>query len=242
MARQRMQPQAARRVGDLIVVFEEGDEGGRRQREARRAARRVLPVVPLPLEQIAVSRRRDQLLRRAPVVVVVGFAPAGQGDVRGMMEVVVPERVEAVAAIVQLGRGKARLLRFVLGDEKDFPVHPRRPGLAGDPGNDVIGGGVEQRLGRIEAQAVEVELGDPVGGVFCDVVANRPAALAVEVRRVAPLVLVAVGEPAVAELGEAVAGAEVVVDDVEDHADPVAMRRVDEGAQVVRRAVEPVGA
>ena len=100
----------------------------------------------------------------------------------------------------------------------------------------MIRGGVEQRLGGIEAEAVEIELGDPVGRVLRDVVADRSAAL--EIQRIPPLVLVAVGEPAVAELGEAVARAEVVVDDVEDDADPVAMRRVDEGAQVVGRAVE----
>ena len=54
-----------------------------------------------------------------------------------------------------------------------------------------------------------------------------------------PLDLAAVGEPAVAEFGEAVARAEVVVDDVEDDADPVAMRRVNEScALVVGRAVD----
>ena len=154
-----------------------------------------------------------------------------------MVEVVVPERVEAVAV---LGRRacQARLLRFVLGDKQDPPAPGSSPRLAGDPGNDVIRGGVEQRLGRVEAETVEAELGDPVGGVLGDVVADRRATLAVEVQRVAPLVLVAVGEPAVAELGEAVAGAEVVVDDVEYDTDTVAMRRIDESTQVISRAVE----
>ena len=47
------------------------------------------------------------------------------------------------------------------------------------------------RLRGVEAQPVEVELVDPVGGVGDEELAHRPGVRPVEIDRLAPLVLVA---------------------------------------------------
>ena len=85
-----------------------------------------------------------------------------------------------------------------------------------------------------------MELVDPVRRVRDEKLAHRLRAVAVEVHRVAPFVHIAVGEV----LGRVVAqhaaiGSQVVVDDVEDHADADRMRAVHEAPQVIRGAVEP---
>src|SRR4029079_17242912 len=96
-ARLRRDALAARRIGHLVVVWEERHEGGGRQAEAGRAAALLLPGVALALVEVAVLDRRDQLLRRAAVVSVVRLFAPGERDDGGMVEVVVPQRIDAVA-------------------------------------------------------------------------------------------------------------------------------------------------
>ena len=120
---QRRQPFAADGVRDLVVVLQERDERGRRQVQRRGPAALLLPGVPLPLVQVPPLHRRQDLLRGAAVVRVVGLVVAGQRDARAVVEVVVPQRVQAVAA----GLGRAhhpRLLRLVLGDQQAAAAHP----------------------------------------------------------------------------------------------------------------------
>ena len=74
------------------------------------------------------------------------------------------------------------------------------PHAPGDGRQDVLGRGVEDLLGGVEAQAVEVELLDPVAGVGQEELAHRAGVGAVEVDGLAPLVLVAVGEVVRGEL------------------------------------------
>ncbi len=68
------------RVRDLVVVLHEVHEGGRREIQAWRAPVLALVGVELSLEQVAVLGRRDELLRAALVVSVVGLVAAGQHD------------------------------------------------------------------------------------------------------------------------------------------------------------------
>ena len=99
---------------------------------------------------------------------------------------------------------------------------------------DVRLGVVEDRVRRVEAEPVDAVVARPR-----ERVSDRPladAALRV-VEGVAPEGLVAVGEVR-AEGGERLrARADVVVDDVEDHAEPFAVRRVDEPREAFRPAV-----
>src|SRR5690606_27731370 len=85
-------------VGHLVVVLQVVDEGRRRQAARRRAAPLALVGVPLPLEEVAVFGARHEFLWRAAVIFVIGLAMAGEGHHGAVMEVVVPQRVEAAAA------------------------------------------------------------------------------------------------------------------------------------------------
>ena len=77
------------------------------------------------------------------------------------MEVVVPQRVEAVAALLDRP-DQPRLLQLVLGDDHNPPSAGAGTGAAADVRQDVIAGIVEDLLRRVEPQAVEMELFDPV--------------------------------------------------------------------------------
>src|SRR5438552_1295665 len=80
---------------------------------------------------------------------------------------------------------------------------------------------------------------DPVAGVGDEEVADRAAALAVEVDRFTPIGLVALALELWREGADVIAiGAEMVVDDVEDDAETEGVCAIDEGAHVVGRAVE----
>src|SRR5690606_26079813 len=78
----------------MIVVLAERDEAPRRSSERRRPTSLVLPAIALALVEEAVLGAGDQLLRRPEVVRVVGLVPSGQCHTRGVVEVVVPERVQ----------------------------------------------------------------------------------------------------------------------------------------------------
>ena len=84
-----------------------------------------LPRVILALVEIAALDHRYELLRRAEIIRVVGLAATGEGDLRAVVKIVVPERVEAVAPFVSRPR-EARVLRLVLGDD-DCPPRSRPP-------------------------------------------------------------------------------------------------------------------
>ena len=102
-------------------------------------------------------------------------------------------------------------------------------------GGDVV----EDRVHRVEPQPVDVVVAHPQLGVL-----DRPlahAALRV-VDRVAPERVVAVGEVRPERGDRLGAGADVVVDDVEDDAEALRVRRVDEPREAVRAAVGGCGA
>ena len=93
-----------------------------------RAARFLLPLVALPLIEEAVLGGGDELARPAAIIGVIGLVVSGQRDHGAVMEIVVPQGVEPVAAV--LGRPhQPRLLRLVLADDKGGAarVRPRAP-------------------------------------------------------------------------------------------------------------------
>ena len=71
-----MTAKAPGRISDLVMVLEIAHKGGWRQVEGRPAAAFLLPSVPLSLIEIAVLHRRNELLRRAAVIAVIGLMVA----------------------------------------------------------------------------------------------------------------------------------------------------------------------
>ncbi len=124
-ARQRVTALASAGIGDLIMVLQKDDKAFRRQIERRCAARFALPLVALPLIKKPVLGGRDELARAAAVIRVVGFVPAGQRDRSAVMEIVVPQRVEPVAAVLSRSQ-QPRLLRLVLSDDERAAAMRRR--------------------------------------------------------------------------------------------------------------------
>ena len=81
---------------------------------------------------------------------------------------------------------------------------------------------------------------DPIARIGDEEFARRAGIGTVEIDRLAPFVVVAIGEISRGEQFEIVSvRAEMVVDDVEDDGDPESMGAVDEAAKIHRSAVEP---
>ncbi len=161
---------------------------------------------------------------------VVALAVAGQQHPQRVVEVVGPDAVAAVAAdhlrVVEAGLGdhdRARIDR----------VHP-----AADRGHEVLGVGVHDRVDRVQPQAVDVEVADPLLRALEHPLADRVGVAVVVVHRLAPRRLVVRGEVG-AEALEPLhsGGSDVVVDDVEQHREALAVGGVDEPLQALRPAV-----
>ena len=94
--------------------------------------------------------------------------------------------------------------------------------------------GVDQRMHRVEPEAVEVVVAQPHQRVVAEEPADLVAAGVIEIDRVAPRRVVAVGEIR-AEPAQVVAGrSEVVVDDVENDRQAAGVAGVDQPLQIVR--------
>ena len=104
--------------------------------------------------------------------------------------------------------------------------------------HDVVGAAVEDRVDRVEPQAVEVEVADPALGALQHPLAHAVGARVVEVDRLAPERLVLVGEVGAERLERLRAGgADVVVDDVEQDREALGVGGVDEPLEALRAAV-----
>ena len=220
------------------MVLDEGDERGRRHVKARLPATYPLPRVPLALVEVAVLHRRNELLCRASVVRVIRLVAAGESDHGRVVEVVVPQGVQAVPALLDRVHD-ARVLWLVL-------VH--------DDGRSSLRRGAHTR--RPISARMCFAGSDASSKMFCVASRRRPsrwnssiqyAAFAAKKSRTGPEsgpskligsphgVVYLLREVCRAERLEVVSvRAQVVVDDVEDHAETELVGPVDEPAEVVR--------
>ncbi len=155
-----------------------------------------------------------------------------------MVEVVGPLRVVAEAA--ELARADdLRVVQARLGDHEDTaPPTPGGVHALCEHGHDRLGARVVDRVDRVHAQAVDVEVAYPALRRLQHPLADRVGVLVVVVDRIAPERRVAVGEVRAERRQRLVARrADVVVDDVEDHAEAVGVRGVDEALEAERAAV-----
>ena len=123
----RREPAAEAAVGDLVVVFQIGDQRAARQAGRAPASRFFLPCEILALIEKTRAHERDEFLRGAAITAHVRFVMSGQRNPRRVMKVVVPQRADSGAARLRRLQ-KARILRFVFRhDQKRFFRRRRGP-------------------------------------------------------------------------------------------------------------------
>src|SRR5262249_12914343 len=94
---QQLEALAERAVADLVVVLQEVDEGGWRQRAARLAARTALAMRRALALIVEACRQHagDARERRLAVVAIVSVRLAAQEHVPGVVKIVVPLGTES---------------------------------------------------------------------------------------------------------------------------------------------------
>src|SRR4030095_3126268 len=98
---------------------------------------------------------------------------------------------------------------------------------------------VEHLLRRIKAQAVEMKILNPIACVRQEEFADSGRIVAIEIDRLPPFVPISVGEVSLRKFLQVIPiGAKMVVDDVEHTSEPRRVRVINEGAEIVRSAVE----
>jgi hypothetical protein len=215
-ARLEIQTLSASGVRHLVVIFEKRDELRRLEIEGRSSAPLLLPGVALPLKQIPPLDGADHLLRSADVVSIIGLAAPRERDARGVVQVVVPERVEPTATLFEAAY-QPRFLWLVFGDQNDVTRRRFLSRVLPYRDENVFRRVVVNVLRRIQAKTVQVKFVDPVARVRDVVVAHGSGVLAVEVDALAPVRPVLLRKIKRRKPGEVISrGTEVVVDDVEN--------------------------
>src|SRR5580658_4460138 len=102
------------------MVFEESHELSRHQVQSRGPTSFLLPLVTLSLVKVSPFYRRKQFLRTALKIGVVGFIMARQGHEGAVMQVVVPQGIEAKTTAVE-GSGQPGFLSLIFGNKQSLP-------------------------------------------------------------------------------------------------------------------------
>src|SRR5690242_17952421 len=111
----------------------------------------VLPSVILPLIQIPILSRRDELLRPSQMITEIRFPSAGKCHDSAVVEVIVPNGVEPVAVFCN-GTNQAGILRFIFSHKDCLPVASGRTNFGCDLSDDVraMGAAITDGLSSIK--------------------------------------------------------------------------------------------
>ena len=178
----------------------------------------------------------NELLGIAEIIVgSIHLVLPGERHPHAVMKIVVPHSIQPVSARRLRSRHATSCGSF---SATRMMRRPARGGTRGgrDLGQHMRARGVVNALRCVEAQAVQMILGDPVGRVPNEMRSHRTRIGTVEVQRGAPVVRIAIRKVGRAESWEIVAvGADVVVHHVENDGHACRMRRVDETPQRIAR-------
>ena len=231
------QPVAPSAVSHLVVVLCEhhqpvrGDVAGG-VAVAALAEFGNLAGIDKPLPQ------RLQQLLELPEIPVIALAFSGDHHMQGVVKIVVPLGVEAHPPQFG-GADQPGVVQGAFGDEinpatqvRGFQMNRPAEFFQERPSRKVPYG-----VHRIQAQGIDMELRDPVEGVFDEETAHLVTVGPVEVQRSPPGGAVEIGKVG-AELGKVIAfRSEVVVDGVQNHGQPFPVAGVDKPLQPGRTAV-----
>src|SRR5581483_358089 len=214
-------------ICDLIVIFQKTNKDFGTETGGRRAPCHAAPRDGLTLMQKTVFRTRNKLLRRATVIAVVTLPSACQRRHRAVMEIVVPHAVEIGAAFAARQR-HLRLLQSVLSDQKNRTGAGCLARRAPDCPDNVFLRLIADGVRGVETKSIEMKFLNPVTRVGDEKFANRRRIRAVEINHLAPLVSRPALQIIVRESAEIVSfRSEMVVNDVENHAQPQRVRAID---------------
>ena len=217
-------------IADLVMILNEGDKGGRRQRGRRFTAQRALAMLGgFALVVEAFGEHAPQPLRAMlEIVPVIAALGVGTQHAQYVVIVIVPLRRERPRPTVAFAEHRGAVF-VVLENQPGRPPLQTLPQLAAQFQHEVRVRIVTDRVHGVETQAVEVVFLQPVQCVFDKEIAHFAAALIVEIDCGAPGRVVAFGEE-LRRVGmqEIAFRPEVVVDHVQHHRDPARMTGVDQ--------------
>src|SRR4029453_7582521 len=125
------------------------------------------------------------------MIAIVRLAAAGERNMRSVMEVVIPQCVESEPASLRRTQ-QPDVLRLILTN-KNYLARPGRFARAAcDRRNNMLGGGVENLLCRIEAETVKMKLLDPVLDVGQKKFPHGCSIGPIEIERLTPIALVSI--------------------------------------------------
>src|SRR5262249_47439680 len=197
-----------------------------------------MPGVILTLEKKSPLDGRNQLLWTAGIVRIIRFSATGQCDSCCVVKIIVPDRVEPTAASPRRA-GQLGTLRFILADKHDRPLSSGAARFLRNRRENMFWRAVEHLLRRIEAQAIEMKLFNPIACVRQEEFANSGRIVGIEIDRFAPFILISVGEVSWREFFQIIpVRAKMVVNYVQHNSEPHGVRAINEGAEIVGSAVE----
>ena len=190
---------------------------------------------PPPVVEEHRAQRPRQFGQRTEVG-VVALPFAGERGMQAVVDVVVPLRGQAVAPGAPRD-DQTGIVEIGLGDQRQRPSQVRGKGvhLGGQFLQHVAGTGVAQRVHGVQPQAIEVVVAQPLHRVVDDVAAHLVGMRAVQVEGGSPNV--ASGEIGSEAVQIRARWTEMVVHDVEDHAQPTRVAGVHEALEAVWPAV-----
>ena len=125
------------------------------------------------------------------VIREVSLGPSRESNYGAVVKVVIPQCIHFIAALVR-GTNEFHVLWFVLADDVNRSAFCSRARLSRNRSHNVVLARIKNLLCRIQPQAIEMKLVDPVTGVRGKKLPHRPAVLTIKVNGFAPFVLVPV--------------------------------------------------
>src|SRR5450432_299654 len=202
------------------------------------AARPAVPEVEwLALKNKTFFQGANNLLRLA-IVLIIARAFTGKEGVDGVMKIVTPDGVQAVAAIFTR-KNQARIILVTFGDHADFAIEfvGELSHFLGDFLEDVRRRIVLDGLHGIQTQTVEMIVMDPVARVLGYIVADAFGSGLIVIYGFAPRRGVLVSEIRTEHAQVIAFITQVVVNHVKDHGEPEFMGCVNKTAQSFRSAI-----
>jgi hypothetical protein len=171
----------------------------------------------------ALAKRLGQMFK-LPKILIIATPIAGEQDVQGMVKIVIPLGIEAIAPELTWS-DDAGIVQRTLGDDVNPPIQVlgARVQRQAEFLEKRLRGVVQDGVDGVESQGVDVELGDPEEGIVDEKTTHFIAVRAIEVERASPRGLVALGKVGAVVREIVSVWSEMVIDDVEDHRQTVPM-------------------